>query len=93
MSSVIRTRERTLRDLAKTSAKEKHHLLPSEALAGHNDTRLDLISMAIKGKKFSFDKVLKMIDDMVVLLGKDRSASLMMALEPSRHRSRTRLCF
>jgi len=43
-----------------------------KALAGHNDTRLDLISMAIKGKKFSFDKVLKMIDDMVVLLGKEQ---------------------
>jgi len=43
-----------------------------KALAGHNDARLDLISMAIKGKKFSFDKVLKMIDDMVVLLGKEQ---------------------
>jgi len=32
------------------------------------DFRIDLISLALKGKKVSFDKVLKMIDDMVSLL-------------------------
>jgi len=31
-----------------------------------------LISLALKGKKFSMDKVIKMIDDMVVLLGKEQ---------------------
>lgn len=36
------------------------------------DYRLDLISLAIKGRKFSFDKVIKMIDDMVVLLGDEQ---------------------
>jgi len=39
---------------------------------GHVDYRLDLISLALKGKKFSMDKVIKMIDDMVVLLGKEQ---------------------
>merc|ERR1719271_625451 len=36
------------------------------------DFRLDLISLALKGKKVSFDKVIKMIDDMVALLGKEQ---------------------
>jgi chromosome segregation ATPase len=37
-----------------------------------HDYRIDLISLALKGKKVSFDKVLKMIDDMVSLLGKEQ---------------------
>merc|ERR1719271_2373912 len=36
------------------------------------DYRLNLISLALKGKKVSFDKVLKMIDDMVSLLGQEQ---------------------
>merc|ERR1719478_1758434 len=36
------------------------------------DYRLNLISLAIKGKKVSFDKVLKMIDDMISLLGQEQ---------------------
>merc|ERR1719183_1734865 len=36
------------------------------------DFRLDLISLALKGKKVSFEKVLKMIDDMVTLLGQEQ---------------------
>jgi hypothetical protein len=39
---------------------------------GHKDYRLDLISLALKGKKVSFDKVIKMIDDMVALLKKEQ---------------------
>merc|ERR1719335_1805274 len=35
---------------------------------------LQLILMALHGKKVSFDKVVKMIDDMVVLLGKEQVA-------------------
>merc|ERR550514_1998123 len=42
------------------------------ALADAKDYRLDLISLAIKGKKVSMDKVIKMIDDMVVLLKKEQ---------------------
>merc|ERR1719230_76113 len=34
--------------------------------------RLDMILMAIRGKKVGFDKVLKLIDDMVALLGKEQ---------------------
>jgi len=40
---------------------------------GHHDSRLDLISMALRGKAVNFDKVLKMIDDMVVLLGNEQT--------------------
>jgi len=36
------------------------------------DARLDLISLAIRGKKVNFDKVVAMIDDMVALLGKEQ---------------------
>merc|ERR1712032_916146 len=41
--------------------------------SGSKDYRLDLISLAIKGRKVSFDKVIKMIDDMVVLLGEEQT--------------------
>jgi len=37
------------------------------------DFRLNLISLALKGKKVSFEKVLKMIDEMVTLLGKEQT--------------------
>merc|ERR1719498_1448546 len=33
---------------------------------------MDLIPIALKGRKVSFEKVLKMIDDMVALLGKEQ---------------------
>merc|ERR1719399_1994950 len=36
------------------------------------DVRINLISLALKGKKVSFEKVVKMIDDMVALLGKEQ---------------------
>jgi len=39
-----------------------------------SDTRLDLIALAIRGKKVSFDKVLKMIDVMVKLLGDEQNS-------------------
>jgi len=39
---------------------------------GHGDSRLDLIALAIRGKKVSFDKVVTMIDDMVKLLGEEQ---------------------
>merc|ERR1719199_763178 len=38
------------------------------------DFRLNLIALALKGKKVSFDKVLTMIDDMVTLLKKEQVA-------------------
>jgi hypothetical protein len=39
----------------------------------HKDFHLDLISMALRGKKFSFDKVIAMVDDMVALLAKEQA--------------------
>jgi len=38
----------------------------------HKDFRLDLISLAMKGGKVSMDKVIKMIDNMSALLGKEQ---------------------
>jgi len=38
------------------------------------DTRLDLIALAIRGKKFSFDKVLTMVDEMVKLLRAEQAS-------------------
>jgi chromosome segregation ATPase len=34
--------------------------------------RLDMVLMAIQGKKVAFDKIIKLIDDMVTLLGKEQ---------------------
>merc|ERR1719310_1446020 len=39
---------------------------------GPRDHRLDFIALALRGKSVDFTKVIKMIDDMVVLLGKER---------------------
>jgi len=42
---------------------------------GHGgDGRLDLIALAIRGKKVSFEKVLTMIDEMVKLLGEEQAS-------------------
>jgi len=43
-----------------------------QALSGHNGVQLDLISLALRGKKVNFDKVIKMIDDMKALLKKEQ---------------------
>jgi hypothetical protein len=43
------------------------------ALSSHKGYHVDLISMALRGKKVSFDKVIKMVDDMVALLGKEQA--------------------
>jgi chromosome segregation ATPase len=43
------------------------------ALSGHNNYQIDLIGLALRGKKVSFDKVIAMIDDMVALLGKEQA--------------------
>merc|ERR1719272_2119336 len=39
---------------------------------GKRDFRLDLIELALKGKTHGFEKVVKMIDDMVALLGEEQ---------------------
>jgi len=38
-----------------------------------HDFRINLIALALKGKKVSFAKVVKMIDDMITLLGKEQT--------------------
>jgi len=43
-----------------------------QALDGQHSVKLDLISLAIRGKKVNFDKVIKMVDDMVALLKKEQ---------------------
>jgi len=43
------------------------------ALQGNGDFRLNLISLALKGKKVSFAKVLVMIDDMSALLKREQT--------------------
>jgi len=43
------------------------------ALGNHKDFKLDLISMALRGKKFSFDKVIALVDKMVALLAKEQA--------------------
>merc|ERR1719203_1807128 len=40
---------------------------------GQHDPRVDLVMLALTGKGKSFDKVLKMIDDMVALLGREQT--------------------
>merc|ERR1719389_866163 len=36
------------------------------------DTRLDLLEMALRGRKMGFEKIIKMIDDLVALLAKEQ---------------------
>merc|ERR1719398_46431 len=43
-----------------------------QALSGQHGVQLDLISLALRGKKVSFDKVIKMVDDMIALLKKEQ---------------------
>merc|ERR1719181_2418435 len=55
-----------------TNKEVRNMALAALRAPGHLDYRLDLISLALKGKKVSMDKVIKMIDDMVVLLKKEQ---------------------
>jgi len=50
------------------------HALSSVRKNGHADVNINLISLALRGKKVDMSKVVKMIDDMVVLLGKEQVA-------------------
>jgi hypothetical protein len=55
-----------------TSNQMRKQALAALSHGPHKDYHLDLISMALKGKKFSFDKVIAMVDDMVALLAKEQ---------------------
>mmetsp|Transcript_44448 Transcript_44448/g.73896 ORF Transcript_44448/g.73896 Transcript_44448/m.73896 type:complete len:705 (-) Transcript_44448:46-2160(-) len=59
--SVISQQKRALAQIADA----KHH-------AGGHRPELDFIAVALQGKKVNFDKVIKMIDDMVKLLGEEQ---------------------
>merc|ERR1719199_188345 len=43
-----------------------------QAAGNNGDYRLNLIALAMKGKKVSFDKILTMIDEMITLLKKEQ---------------------
>merc|ERR1719313_493846 len=59
--------------LVSTGSKStKQRALAALQQGAEHDYRIDLISLALKGKKVSFTKVLKMIDDMVSLLQKEQ---------------------
>merc|ERR1719502_1653089 len=55
-----------------TSAKVVKAQALQELTKSNGDYRLNLIALALKGKKVSFDKVLAMMDDMVTLLKKEQ---------------------
>jgi peptidoglycan hydrolase CwlO-like protein len=58
-----------------TSAKatRQNALAALEIEGDKHDYRINLIALALKGKKVSFTKVVKMIDDMIVLLSKEQT--------------------
>jgi len=58
--------------LSATSMQQKALQL-IKAAGGRKDPRMDLVMLALTGKAKNFDKVLKMIDDMVALLGKEQT--------------------
>jgi septal ring factor EnvC (AmiA/AmiB activator) len=56
----------------KQIAKQALKALSLAKRGGQPNVNLDLIELALQGKKVSFDKVIAMINDMVVLLGKEQ---------------------
>jgi septal ring factor EnvC (AmiA/AmiB activator) len=63
-SSLLQTRVSSVQ--ARTSA--------IRALSASHGPRVDLVALALRSKSANFDKVVKMIDDMVTLLGKEQTA-------------------
>merc|ERR1719375_2171708 len=59
----VSTKQVQQRALAALSAARSPH---------HPDMRLDFLEMALRGKKIGFEKVIKMIDDLVELLAKEQ---------------------
>merc|ERR1719171_805253 len=61
----------------RSSAKELRRralsaLSGARAPGAGRDTRLDLLEMALRGRKMGFEKIIKMIDDLVALLAKEQ---------------------
>jgi len=69
--SLLQTRMRG-KEVRKQALRALHSARHGHAARGA-DSRLDLIALALRGKKVSFDKVISMIDEMVALLGKEQS--------------------
>jgi len=59
---------------AKMVQKEALRMLSAGMRSSHGNMNLSFIALMLRGKKVNFDKVVKMIDDMVVLLGKEQTA-------------------
>jgi len=58
----------------KVTTKEMKQLALASLQGVKGNVGVDLISLALKGKKVSMEKVIKMVDDMVVLLGEEQVA-------------------
>jgi len=56
-----------------TSVVRQRALAALSAVGGKRDPRLDFLALALKGKKVGFEKVIKMIDDLVELLKKEQA--------------------
>merc|ERR1719206_490781 len=73
----LRCSKKTLPTPSLIQVTESAHSLKVHALSvlqenGHGDFRLNLIALALKGKKVSFDKVVAMIDEMTALPKKEQ---------------------
>merc|ERR1719305_232205 len=58
----------------KVTAKEMKQMALATLQGVKGKVGIDLIALALKGKKVSMEKVIKMVDDMVVLLGEEQEA-------------------
>ena len=58
----------------KVTSKEMKQMALATLEGVKGNVGVDLISMALKGKKVSMEKVMKMVDDMVILLGDEQKA-------------------
>merc|ERR1719262_387951 len=56
----------------KVSAKAVREQAAAALATRHDDVRVNLIALALKGRKVNMDKVVAMIDEMTVLLGKEQ---------------------
>jgi septal ring factor EnvC (AmiA/AmiB activator) len=59
-------------DTTATEVRQKALSLIQAAQSQHRSVPLDLVSLALRGKKVGFEKVIKLIDDMVVTLGSEQ---------------------
>jgi len=58
----------------KVTSKEMKQMALQTLQGVKGNVGIDLIALALKGKKVSMEKVIKMVDDMVVLLGEEQKA-------------------